>query len=228
MKVVVKIGGLVFSSGLRAETISSYAEVLARLHDQGHRLVVVAGGGEEARKYIEAARELGASEFACDILGIEVSRLNARLLSAALRDRAYPDPPETIQELQIAFQSRRIIVIGGMTPGQSTNAVAALAAEAVGADLLVNATNVEGVYTSDPKKDPTAKKMDEVETEELLRLVLGDKMGAGSYELFDPVAIKIVERSKILTKIIDGRIPGNIEKAVRGEPIGTLLKSTEG
>lgn len=225
MKVVVKVGGFVFSSSLRAETLSSYAEVLARLHDEGHRLVIVAGGGEEARRYIKAARELHASEYACDILGIEVSRLNARLLIAALRDRAHPTPPQTIPELQIAFQGGRIIVIGGIEPGQSTNAVAALAAEAIDADLLVNATNVEGVYTSDPKKDRKAKKLDEIDTEQLLRLVIGGEMGAGGYELFDPVAIKIVERSRILTRIIDGRVPENIEKAVRGEAIGTLLKA---
>jgi uridylate kinase len=225
LKAVVKVGGLVFSDGPRAETISSYARVLARLHDEGHRLVVVAGGGEEARRYIKAARELGASEYACDILGIEVSRLNARLLMAALRDYAYPTPPETISELEIAFQNGRIIVTGGIEPGQSTNAVAALAAEAIVADLLVNATDVEGVYTSDPRKDPTAKKLDEIDTEQLLRLVISGEMGAGGYELFDPVAIKIVERSRIPTRIIDGRFPENIEKAVRGESIGTLLKS---
>ena len=225
MKVVVKVGGHVFSSGLRAEIISSYAEALAKLHDEGHRLVVVAGGGEEARRYIKTARALGASEYACDVLGIEVSRLNARLLIAALNDHAYPSPPETSQELQIAFQGDRIVVIGGIEPGQSTNAVSALAAEAVGADLLVNATNVEGVYTADPKKDPAARKLDEVDTEALLRIVIGGGMGAGSYELFDPVAIKVVERSGIPTRIIDGRVPENIEKAVKGEPIGTLVKS---
>ena len=226
MRIVVKVGGLVFSNGLSAETISEYAKVLSKLHDEGHRLVAVAGGGEEARRYIKAARELGASEYACDILGLETARLNAMLLIAALRDDAYPVPPETIQELEVAFQSGKVVVIGGIVPGQSTNAVAALSAEAIGADLLVNATNVEGVYTSDPSKDPSAKKLNEVETEELLRIVMGGRMGAGSYELFDPVAIKVVERSRIPTRIIDGRVPENIEKAVRGEPTGTLLKAT--
>jgi len=151
--------------------------------------------------------------------------LNARLLIAALGDQAHPTPPQTIPEMQIAFQSRRIIVLGGIEPGQSTNAVAALAAEALGADLLVNATNVEGVYTADPKKDRKAKKLDEIDTEQLLRLVIGGEMGAGGYELFDPVAIKIVGRSRIPTRIIDGRVPENFEKAVRGEAIGTLLKA---
>jgi uridylate kinase len=225
LKVVVKVGGFAFSNGLKSMTIASYAEVFERLCDEGHRMVAVAGGGEEARRYIKVARELCASEYACDILGIEASRMNARLLIAALRNSAYPMLPKTIQELQIAFETGKIIVMGGTEPGQSTNAVAALGAEALRADILVNATNVEGVYTSDPKKNPEAKKLDEISTEELLNLVLDGKMGAGSYELFDPVAIKIVERSKTPTRIIDGRIPENIEKAVKGEAIGTLLIS---
>lgn len=224
MKVVVKVGGHVFFSGVKAETISSCAEVLARIHDEGHHLVAVAGGGEEARRYIKTARELHASQYTCDLLGIETSRLNARLLMAALRDRAYPTLPRTIQQLQVAFQSGRIVVIGGLYPGQSTNAVAALAAEALAADMLVNATNVKGVYTSDPAKDPEAKKLDEIRTDELLNLIIGDKMGAGMYKIFDPIAIKIVERSKIATRIIDGRVFENIEKAVRGEAIGTFLR----
>ncbi len=223
MKVVVKIGGQVFSSGVKTENISSCAEVLARIHDEGHHLVAVAGGGEEARRYIKAARELHASEYVCDLLGIEASRLNARLLVVALRDRAYSSIPRTMQQLQVAFQSGRIVVIGGLYPGQSTNAVAALIAEALAADILVNATNVEGVYTSDPAKNPEAKKLDEIRTDELLNLIISDKMGAGMYELFDPIAIKIVERSKITTRIIDGRVFENIEKAIRGEEIGTLL-----
>jgi uridylate kinase len=224
LRIAVKIGGFVFSSGLRAKTVTLYAKVLAKLHEEGHRLVVVAGGGEEARKYIEVARELGASEYACDILGISASRMNSLLLIAALQDLAYPVPPETIGEAQQAFELNKIVVMAGIQPGQSTNAVAALCAEAIGADILVNATNVDGVYTADPLRDPEAKRFQEIDTDALLSIVIRDAMGAGSYELFDPVAIKIVERSRIPTWIVDGRIPENIEKAVRGDPIGTLVK----
>lgn len=225
MRVAVKIGGFVFSSGPRAETIIPYARVLARLHEEGHRLVVVAGGGEEARRYIGVARKLGASEYACDILGIAASRMNSLLLIAALGDLAYPVPPDTIGEVQQASQLNKIIVVGGMQPGQSTNAVAALCAEALGADILVNATNVDGVYTADPDEDLEAKRFEEIDTGSLLSIVIRGAMGAGSYELFDPVAIKIVERSRIPTRIVDGRIPENIVKAVRGDPVGTLVKA---
>ena len=228
MKIVIKIGGHVFSEGINAQNILSFAEELKRLRSEGHKVIAVAGGGEEARRYIKAGRLLGASEYACDILGIEASRLNARLLIAAMDDLAYPVPPKDIQELLVAFESEKIIVAGGIQPGQSTNAVAAMIAESIYADILINATNVEGVYTSDPDKDPSAKKFDEISTGELLRLLGGGKMVAGSYELFDLTAIKIVERSRITTRIINGKVPGNIEKAVRGESVGTLVFSKGG
>ena len=223
LKVVVKLGGFVFPSDPDPTAIRSYADALRRVSEEGHRLVVIAGGGGDARKYIKAARRLGASEYICDLLGIEVSRLNARLLSSTLGELAYPELPTSLSLLRDAFEVGKIVVAGGMQPAQSTNAVAALSAEAVGADLLVNATNVDGVYTSDPKSDPSARKLDAIETRDLLRLVLNGRMDAGTYELFDPVAIRIVERSGVRTRILDGRTPGNIEKAARGESIGTLV-----
>jgi uridylate kinase len=223
LKIVIKIGGHVFSEGMNPQNIISFAEELKELRREGHKVIAVAGGGEEARKYIKTARLLGASEYACDILGIEASRLNARLLIAAMGGSTYPIPPKDIQELLMALESEKIIVAGGMQPGQSTNAVAALIAESIGADILINATNIDGVYTSDPDTDPSAKKFDEISTGELLNLLGGGKMVAGSYDLFDITAIRIVERSRITTRIINGKVAGNIIRAVRGEAIGTLV-----
>jgi uridylate kinase len=223
LKVVVKLGGFVFPPNPDPKVIQSYADVFRKISERGDRLVVVAGGGADARKYIRLARELGASEFTCDLLGIEVSRLNARLIISALANRAYPEPPQSLSLLQEAFEIGKIVVAGGMQPAQSTNAVAALSAEAIAADLLLNATNIDGVYTSDPKKNPSAKLLDTIETVDLMKLVLSESMEAGTYELFDPVAIKVVERSGVKTRILDGREPENIEKAARGESLGTLV-----
>jgi len=114
-------------------------------------------------------------------------------------------------------------VLGGLQPGQSTNAVAAATAEAINADLLINATNVDGVYTDDPQKNPNAKKINQIKVDELLKMMIGFELSAGGYELFDPVAVKIVKRSKIPTWIIDGRDVNNIEKVLRGEKVGTKI-----
>jgi len=226
LKIILKLGGHVFPSKLDSKKILDYTGLLKKLRRNGHKIVVVTGGGEDARKYIKIVRELKGSELICDLIGIEISRLNAFLLITSLGDDAYPEPPKTIGELKKAFEVGKIVVMGGLQPGQSTNAVGGLSAEAVGADMFINATDVDGVYTEDPQKVTTAKRLDLIKTDELLKLVLARKLWAGSYELFDPVAIKIVERSKIPARIIDGRISENIERVVNGETLGTLIKPT--
>ena len=226
MKIVLKLGGHLFPSKPAPEKISAYAETLKKLRDSGHRLIVVTGGGRIARTYINAARRLGASEFNCDLLGIEVSRLNARLFIAKMGEEAYPEPVTSLSMLLRAFETNKTVFLGGLQPGQSTNAVGILSAEAINADLFINATDVDGVYTADPEKDSKAKKLDVVRTDELLRMLLTKKLLAGSYALFDPVAVKLVERSRIPTRLIDGRNPANVEAAVKGETIGTLIVST--
>jgi uridylate kinase len=113
--------------------------------------------------------------------------------------------------------------MGGLTPGHSTNAVAAIAAETVGAELFVNATDVDGVYSSDPEKDKNAKKLEQVTVAELTAILSKKEMTAGSYELMDPLALRIVARSKITTVVVDGRNPNNVYLALKNETVGTRI-----
>jgi len=220
----VKLGGHAFSLKLEAQRISGYVKILKKLKGEGHELVVVTGGGANARLYINAARKLGANESLCDELGIEAAKLNARLLIAGLGEDAYPNAPESVGDIGTAFESGKIVVLGGLMPGQSTDSVAAMVSELIGASLLVKATDTDGIYTADPKKDPKAKKLDEISCVKLREMLLRLPMGAGEYDLLDPVALRIVERSKIPLWVVDGRKPENIERVVKGERIGTLVK----
>jgi uridylate kinase len=224
VKLVIKIGRYIFDGSFDTEKISTYVKLFRTLKRDFHKIVVVTGGGEDSRNYIRAARKLGGSEFICDVLGIGVSRLNALLFIAGLREDAYPEPPSTLEELRKAFEGGKIVIMGGLQPGQSTNAVAALAAEAIGANLLINATNIDGVYSADPKLNSKAQKLKVITTDKLLKMVLDGTLLAGRYELFDPIAIKIVGRSKIPARIIDGRKPDNIIRVIKGEDIGTLIQ----
>ena len=226
MKAVLKLGGFVFDSELSGKKVGTYAKVMKEF-SRKNRLVAVTGGGSIARKYIAAARELGASEFVCDQIGIHVSRLNARVLTTALSDAAFPKIPESPDDLVASVGSDLIVVMGGLQPGQSTNAVAALAAELMRADLLVNATDVEGVYTADPQKDPNARKLDEVTPDHLTGILSMEGFKAGEYDLMDPLAIRIIKRSKIPAVIVDGRDPSNITKALSGKRIGTRIVPSE-
>jgi uridylate kinase len=223
LKLVIKLSGTLFPMKLNPAKISAYAGLLRRLKKKGHKIVVVTGGGEDARRMLQAARELGGSETLCDMIGIETARLNSRLLIAKLGEDAYPEPPTSVGELRRAFELGKIVIMGGLQPGQSTDAVAAIAAESIGADILIRTTDVDGVYTSDPAKDPNAKKLDRIEVNRLLKKVLSGEFVAGSYELFDPIAVKVVARSGIRTWIINVDNPRNVESVIQGKSVGTLV-----
>lgn len=223
MKILIKIGGHLLGTGPDLDKISAYANLLEKLQQLGHIIVAVVGGGENSRKYISIARQLGAEEALCDQIGIEVSRLNARLIIAKLGKYAYAEPPTNVHEFRRAFETGKIIVMGGLTPGHSTDAVAAIAAELIKADILIRATDVDGVYTADPKKDPTAKRLNRISPTKLLEMSLAGKCWAGEYELFDPLAVKIIQRSKIPTWIVNGSKLKNIEAIIKGKKVGTLV-----
>ena len=184
--------------------------------------VVVAGGGKFARHYISTARSFGSDEASLDIIGIEVSRLNARLLILALGDQAYPAVPEDLEQVSKAITTSRIVVTGGLHPGQSTNATAALIAEKVKASKFVNATDVDGIYDSDPNKNKDAKLFNEITVKKCIDLFGSEDSAAGAYDLMDIVALKVIERSKIPTVVVKSD-PVVIEKAISGNNLGTRI-----
>ena len=110
----------------------------------------------------------------------------------------------------------------GLHPGQSTNGTAALIAEKVRAVEFLNATDVDGVYDSDPSKNKKAKKFARINIKDLRTILVREDSMAGGYDLMDIVALKVIERSKIKTKIIKADIK-TIEKAMKGQPVGTQI-----
>ena len=199
--LVIKLSGSVFNFKIISKSLKEYAQVLQDIQTKVQP-VVVSGGGIIARHYVNLARSLGADESSLDEMGIEISRLNAKLLSAALGDSVYPVIPSNLEEISIACQSGKIIVSGGLHPGQSTNATAALICEKIKADRFLNATDVEGIYDSDPNKNPRAKMFKEITIKKCLELLNAESTQAGNYDLMDIVALKVIERSKIPTWVI--------------------------
>jgi len=184
--------------------------------------IVIDGGGNIARHYISHARSSGADESTLDELGIEISRLNAKLLIYALKNKAYSHPPTTLQEIRHAVDDGLIVVAGGLHPGQSTNGTAALIAEKIKAEQFLNATDVDGVYDMDPNKFKKAKKFKRIELKNLKNMLVHEDSIAGGYDLMDIVALKIIERSKIKTRILKSDIK-IIEKAIKGGDVGTEI-----
>jgi len=228
MRAVISIGGSVLVPGLDSRRVRAYADAVESLDADGHTLGAVVGGGPSAREYIAAARELGANEIELDQIGIGVTRLNARLLVAALGERAASTPPEDYETGREALGRGDVAVLGGTVAGQTTDAVAAAFAECVNADLLVYATSVPGVYDADPDGDAEATKYDELAAGDLVDLVAGVEMDAGSNAPVDLLAAKIIQRSGVRTVVLDGENPERVEHAVRtGDHDGTDVVPTD-
>ena len=223
-RFVVKISGHILNPD-NVGLVIRYGKLLREFWEKGLALSVVVGGGVYARKYIGAVREIGVSEAFCDMLGIHVTRANALLLISAIGyDATFPEPPRSLGEFLKAYSSGKVVVCGGFEPGQSTAAVAALIAEAINADILALAARVDAVYDKDPKLYPDAKKLDVVSIGKLKEILEKQSVKAGRYELLDPLAIKIIERSKTSVVVFNGRKVEYLEKLVyEGKIFGTLI-----
>jgi len=218
--IVIKLSGKVFGIE-QTKNLKDYARFFVKI-SKICQPILIAGGGKIARHYISNARSSGADESTLDELGIEISRLNAKLLIYALKDKAYPHPPTTLPEVKNAVESGLIVVAGGLHPGQSTNGTAALIAEKVKASEFLNATDVNGIYDSDPNKNKKAKMFKRIDLKDLRNLLVHEDSMAGGYDLMDIVALKVIERSKIKTRIIKADIK-IMEKALKGMRTGTEI-----
>jgi uridylate kinase len=221
-RVAIKLSGSIFSEERNQDTIKKYAEMLTDISIDVQP-IVIAGGGKIARHYINLARCLGSDEASLDIMGIEVSRLNAKLLIVALGEQAYSQVPKNLEEVTIAAESGKIVIVGGLHPGQSTNATSALIAEKVRASRFINATDVDGIYDLDPNISRNAKLLNEITISECVEILKDGSSMAGTYDLMDIVALKVIERSKIPTRVLRSDIT-NIKNAIIGtHHIGTEI-----
>lgn len=215
--IVLALGGSVFF----AYNPKRFAEVL---NEYGGKIAIVVGGGKTARDYISLAREMGGDETTCDMIGIEVTRINARILAIALEDCS-PIIPKDFEEAYILLKTHKKIVMGGTFPGHTTDATAALLAEYLRAKRLLIATAVDGVYDKDPKKSRDAVKFDKLSYDKLVEIVSKTEAKAGGSSVIDLLAAKIIQRSGIETLVFKGS-PENIRRALKGEKVGTIVSQS--
>jgi uridylate kinase len=222
--VVVSLGGSVLIPDDRdIHFLTQVAELMRRLA-KDHPLVIVCGGGKISRYYIGICKELGASRDEQDNLGIEVTRLNAKLLQLAIGKDCFQGIPKSIDDAEEAASRSRIVVMGGTVPGHTTDAVSAMIAERLKAERIVNATSVEAAYSSDPKKHPDAERYTQLTHKQLLDLVNKGHHSAGPSDVFDRLGAEVAMRSNLPLYIVDGRSLQELEAAVRGEKVkGTVV-----
>ncbi len=222
--IVAKISGKLIAPE-HPELVKEYAEVFRRLAGEGYRIAVVVGGGKVARRYIDAARSLGSNEAILDLIGIAASRMNAYLLVLALNNLSYPMVARSLEDFLAYWSTGKIVVAGGFQPGQSTNAVSAIIAEAIGAKLIVNCTTVDAIYDKDPTVYRDARRLPRVTATQLSRILEETQsVRAGKYQLLDPIALRIILRSKIYLAVINGKNPWDMVRLLKGENIGSLVE----
>jgi uridylate kinase len=224
LRIVIRVGGSVVASPINTELINRYVDLLKKLRKVGHKIVLVVGGGILAREFIEYAKSLGLKESEQDEAAISVSRLIAQLFVLKLGDAGTGVVPTSLEDVVEEVEIGKIVVMGGLKPGMTTDAVAAIVAEKVKADLMVKATDQEGVFTSDPKKHEDAEKIDKLSFDDLTQLFEQNKHKAGIHQIIDPEAVKILRKSRTKTVVVSGFKPENVRLAIEGKKIGTVIK----
>lgn len=223
MRLVIRIGGSVVASPFNPVLMNAYVELLLNLRQQGHGVVAVVGGGSLSRELIKTARVMGLSETAQDEVAISVSRLMAQLLVLRLGKHGTLTVPTNVEGAAKLLVEGKVVVMGGLKPGMTTDTVAAMLAERVNADLLVKATDVDGIFTRDPKKYKDAEKLERLSFDDLFGFFEKERHEAGIHQVIDPEAIRILQKKRIRTVVVNGFRPGNVLLAVKGERVGTLI-----
>lgn len=230
-RIVLKISGEVLQGerqyGIDSETITSVAAQIKEVAGLGVQVGVVVGGGNIFRGM--AAASQGMDRAAADYMGMLATVINGLALQDALEKIGVFTRVQTaiaMSELAEPYIRRRAIrhlekgrvvvfVAGTGSPYFSTDTTAALRANEIGADVILKATKVDGIYTCDPKKDKQAKKYDQLEYIEVLKMGL---------KVMDATAISLCMDNNLPIIVFNLKKPGNIKRIVLGEKIGTIVK----
>lgn len=210
--VVIKAGGSVLFPGKpNPEAIGRLVGYVDRFRNEGKQIAIVVGGGKLVREYVSELRKAGINEAFLDELGILIGRLNARVVGKLVARGRFV---ETLEQARYVVQEGLVPVMGGLIPGQSHDAVAAVVAEYLEADQLYILTDVGGVYDMDPKKEKGAKLLPKLTFAEMIKICEGLESKAGNYPIFDFVAAKVISRSRIRTTICGFE---DLEKGIEGK-----------
>jgi len=229
--IIISLGGSLIApkEGINWKFLKKFRELIIEQIGQGKRFAIITGGGNTSRRYQEAAgkvTKLTADDK--DWLGIHATRLNAHLIKTIFRDYAHPrinKNPRTKENLKKHFsQGEGIMVAAGWRPGWSTDYVATILAERLNAKIVINLSNIDYAYTSDPNKDKSAEKI--INTDwKFFRKIVGDKWDPGLNSPFDPIASKNAQKLKLEVVIMNGEKIGNLKNFLHGKKFkGTSIK----
>lgn len=202
-RIVVSVGGsLIVPDGIDTDFLSRFKTLILEKVQRGFSFTIIAGGGKTARRYQDAAHAVTPlSRQDLDWIGIHGTRLNAQLLRNIFVGYAHP---QIIKNPTIDIEAEEpIIIAAGWQPGWSTDYCAVLVAKNLGARRLVNLSNIDYVYDSDPKKNADAKKIEKISWPDF-RALIPKEWDPGLSSPFDPIAAREAETLGLEVAIING------------------------
>ncbi len=230
-RVLLKISGEALAGtqeyGLSTDVVSFIAEEVREVYRQGIQVAMVIGGGNIVRGVEASAR--GMDRASADYMGMLATCINGLAMQSALEKLGVDTRVQTaieMREVAEPFIRRRalrhldkgrvVIFVGGTgNPYFTTDTAAALRAMEIGAEVVFKATKVDGVYTADPKLDPTAQKFDELTYIEVLSRRL---------KVMDSTAISLCMDNGFPIVVFNMHERGSLGRLVRGERVGTLVR----
>lgn len=221
--LVISLGGsLIVPDQINVAFLREFKSVIDDYSHQ-YKFILIAGGGRTARNYIQAASQVTQlTKDDLDWIGIHSTRLNAQLLRDIFRKKAnriVVKNPERV----LPFKED-ILVAAGWRPGNSTDLVAVKLAEKFKIDTVINLSNIDYVYTADPRKDPKAKPMTNMSWVDFRKLV-GNKWDPGLSAPFDPVASKLAHKLNLRVVIMNGNPLANLRHFLANKAfVGTVIE----
>lgn len=227
MVKVLSVGGsIVAPNQPDTEFLTNFVNMIKEWlnEDSSRKLIFVVGGGAPARIYQNAYKtvvDVNIQNDAADWIGIMATRLNAQLLKAIFGSLCVQDV--VIDPTEVEEFAGRILVAAGWKPGFSTDNDAVLLAERFAAKTVVNLSNIEKVYTDDPRTNPDAKPLDTISWSDFRKMV-GDEWNPGKNCPFDPIASKRASQNEISVICAGGKNIENIKNILNDKPfIGTKI-----
>jgi uridylate kinase len=231
-RVALKLSGESFADpqtgfGIDPSTVQHVAAEVAASNDEGHEIAIVVGGGNIFRGLSLTAA--GMDRANADYMGMLATVINALALRDALESVGCPTRVQTAIEIRSVaepyirlrairhLEKGRVVVFAAGTgnPYFTTDTTVALRAAEIGADSVLKATKVDGVYDADPMLDDGAQLLEELTYMEVIERGL---------RVMDATAITMCMENDLPIRVFNISVPGNIARAVRGEPIGTLVR----
>lgn len=227
--IVMSVGGsLIVPDTIDTSFLATFKDFITdQATNHGRRFILIAGGGRTARNYQDAAAavtDLTTDDL--DWMGIHSTRLNGHLLRTVFRDIAHPEMITNPDDIQDVPGAPAVIVASGYRPGCSTDLRAIQIAKLVGATKVINLSNIDYVYTADPRTDETAQKIEHSNWTDF-RALIPSEWDPGMSAPFDPIAAAAADSANIEVAIINGNKPEALSAYLAQENfVGTVITNT--